>query len=785
MLQITRKNAKRIVNSLAAGVLLFSQFVVMPAASATNNDDVTICHATNSVTNPYEQKTVDDSAVNGIGGGDHYLEHKGAVFNTSMHNGDHWGDIIPPLPGVHSGLNWDAQGQLIWNNDCSVKSSIKVVKDAQPNSSDDFDFTLVKGQTTVDSFELEDDGNNNDSQKDNKVITNLSTGDYVVTELPEASGWMLDSITCTGANYTVDLPNKKTTITLGLAQNVTCTFVNKTAGTIKLIKNVVNNNGGTAGANDFGLTIGGNATTSGQAKTLPTGTYAINEAGLSGYSFVSITGTGCPAQLGGNVTLAKNQNITCTITNDDQVTSLKVVKHVVNNNNGTKAAGDFTMNVTGTNVSDNSFPGDENGTTVTLHPGAYSVDEAAMTGYTKSLGQNCSGTIALGETKTCTITNDDNEPAPTPRTATLTIKKQADPSSAQDFSFTSEKLGNFVLDDDNDATLSNSKTFTELVAGEYIVTEQAVSDWDLAHVACQGTESYVVLLNDGKLIVNLVAGDNVTCTFVNEMEEGEVLSEQTQKGSISGHKFEDQNANGKWDNGEPALSGWTITATPCTNENTCTGTAVTQVTDQNGAFHFADLTAGLYRVCETQKSGWTQTYPQGGVCWVVTVSNDKDCVVDFGNFKKSQVTGAKFNDVNGNGKWDTGELGLKGWTISLYSVTDTLSTVLGQPVATTVTADNGTYSFVNLAAGMYKVCETQQANWTRTFPANSDCHEFTITKSGQVVTANFGNKPKPQVLPALVNTGVSSSKNMLVGLTILSILGAVHFLTLRRKDYAR
>ena len=70
---------------------------------------------------------------------------------------------------------------------------------------------------------------------------------------------------------------------------------------------------------------------------------------------------------------------------------------------------DFSMTVTGTNVQPAAtFAGAESpGTTVTLIAGTYSVDEAADAGYTKTLGANCSGTIANGETKTCTITNDD------------------------------------------------------------------------------------------------------------------------------------------------------------------------------------------------------------------------------------------------------------------------------------------------------------------------------------------------------------------------------------------
>jgi hypothetical protein len=102
---------------------------------------------------------------------------------------------------------------------------------------------------------------------------------------------------------------------------------------------------------------------------------------------------------------------------------LVVTKHVVNDNGGTKTASDFSLTVTGTNVAPSAtFAGSESGTTVTLNAGGYSIDEAAVTGYAKSLGANCTGTIANGQTKTCTITNDDIAP-------TLLVKKHVVNSS--------------------------------------------------------------------------------------------------------------------------------------------------------------------------------------------------------------------------------------------------------------------------------------------------------------------------------------------------------------------
>jgi hypothetical protein len=86
---------------------------------------------------------------------------------------------------------------------------------------------------------------------------------------------------------------------------------------------------------------------------------------------------------------------------------LKVIKHVINDNGGTRSAANFTMVIAGSGVSQNNFPGAESpGVTVTLNPGSYSVTETGPSGYAASFS-GCSGTIAGGQTKTCTITNDD------------------------------------------------------------------------------------------------------------------------------------------------------------------------------------------------------------------------------------------------------------------------------------------------------------------------------------------------------------------------------------------
>lgn len=90
-------------------------------------DKVTICHATNSVSNPYTRPTVNDDAADGNttndkGQGDHST-HTGPVATSPQvaqelkNSKQDWGDIIPPHDN-YAGLNWTAEGQAIYNNNC-------------------------------------------------------------------------------------------------------------------------------------------------------------------------------------------------------------------------------------------------------------------------------------------------------------------------------------------------------------------------------------------------------------------------------------------------------------------------------------------------------------------------------------------------------------------------------------------------------------------------------------------------------------------------------------------
>ncbi len=115
-------------------------------------------------------------------------------------------------------------------------------------------------------------------------------------------------------------------ITLADGDNKTCTITNNDLpANITLFKQVINNNGGTAGPTLFGLRVdGGLVPHNTSVSVTPNTPHTISETGRVGYSFVSMVGMSsygkpCPAVLGGAITLDEGETIVCTITNDDNL----------------------------------------------------------------------------------------------------------------------------------------------------------------------------------------------------------------------------------------------------------------------------------------------------------------------------------------------------------------------------------------------------------------------------------------------------------------------------------
>jgi len=203
------------------------------------------------------------------------------------------------------------------------------------------------------------------------------------------------------------------------------------APSLSLHKTLTENNGGTAlntewtltatGASGSPTNLSGTTPVTSDATftnaTFKADTYTLGETGgPSGYTagtYSCVKNGGGPV-ISNSITLAAGDNVVCTINNDDTAAHLIVIKHVINDNSGTAIASAFSTTISGVTTavptaSGAESPGVDN---VLTSIGSYSIDEGTHSGYDETLSTDCSGTIALGETKTCIITNNDIAPTP-------------------------------------------------------------------------------------------------------------------------------------------------------------------------------------------------------------------------------------------------------------------------------------------------------------------------------------------------------------------------------------
>jgi hypothetical protein len=172
--------------------------------------------------------------------------------------------------------------------------------------------------------------------------------------------------------------------------------------------------------------------------------------------------------------------------------------------------------------------------------------------------------------------------------------------------------------------------------------------------------------------------------------------------SLSGLSFNDLNQDGNFDTGEPVLPNVTIQLN-LDNDGDPTND-LTQVTGADGRYQFNNVGPGTHSVRELVPSGLVPTLPNPARYVIVNQSGESRTDLDFGNRiidTGSSISGLVYSDVNRDGRVDPGEVGLPGVTVQAFL--DGAATA----TQTTTTAADGSYLFASLAAGTYRVVETQ------------------------------------------------------------------------------
>jgi LPXTG-motif cell wall-anchored protein len=457
----------------------------------------------------------------------------------------------------------------------------------------------------------------------------------------------------------------------------------------------------------FGFTgdLGSFSLSDGQTKDsglLAPGTYSVAETEMAGWDLTDVTCS--DGSTPDSIQLSAGETVTCTFTNTKRG-SITIVKNTV--------GGDGTFNFTG-NVGVTSLStsgGTASQSANNLVPGSYNIAETVPTGWDLTSATCDDGStpsaisLSAGEDVTCTFTN-------TKRGSIVIVKNTLGGDGT--FNFTSD----FGVSQLTTSGGTASQTTNNLVPGAYSIAETVPDGWDLSSATCDDQSDPAA--------ISLSAGETVICTFTN-----------TKLASISGTKFVADLDGTK----EGTIQNWTIYLLVNGQQVDSTQTLV------DGSYSFDNLMPGTtYTVSEdTSDTTYTQLYSwDGSTCssqqYVILLAAGQESTNnDFCNFKNGSISGYKWNDLNGDGLV-AGEPKLSGWTIFLDANNNQH---LDDGETSTVTDQNGNYSFTNLAPGTYTVCEVMQAGWVQTAPGTvSGCTSTTIDDSGESVTKNFGNQAR-------------------------------------------
>ena len=339
----------------------------------------------------------------------------------------------------------------------------------------------------------------------------------------------------------------------------------------------------------------------------------------------------------------------------------------------------------------------------------------------------------------------------------------ADTDGAQDGGETGIDGVTVELYDDANHLLDSTTTaggglyqFTDLVKGDYVVKFTPPTGYALT---LQDNTTDAVDSDAER------AGSNLGFTGVYAIDWGD--SNQTidagmfQYAQLGNFVWEDLNDNGRQDVGEPGVNGVIVhlldgSGNPVDDPNQA-GTQNYVVTTANdgsndGAYQFTGLFPGVYRVQFDQPSAYrafarvdaaTATdatdsdadRSTGTTGNYTLVAGQTDNTVDAGLLKPASLGDFVWNDADGNGIQDAGELGVDGVTVHLLDgsgspVDDPNQTGTQDYVVTT--ASDGSYQFTNLVPGDYQVQFDLPTGYIFTRPdqgaddaADSDADRFT------------------------------------------------------------
>jgi hypothetical protein len=308
---------------------------------------------------------------------------------------------------------------------------------------------------------------------------------------------------------------------------------------------------------------------------------------------------------------------------------------------------------------------------------------------------------------------------PPPPTGDIVIVKEADPADNTPFDFTEDIPGpgnGFTLTDPAD----NAETFDDVAAGVYTVGETGETGWTLDDITCVDPSNNTTEdESGGTAVIDLSAGETVTCTFSNSRDTGTVVIQ----------KEADPEDNTVFD----------------FTENIHGGGGMFSLSDPSDNIEqFDDVPTGTYLVNETGEPGWTL---DSIVCDDANSTGNTNTGQATINLEKGEVVTCVFNN-----SLDTGTITIiKDATPADNTEFDFTEDIDGSGF-TLQDPLNNSITFNDVTAGSYTVTEDAAPGWTLDSivcdDANSTGNTGTRTASialedGETVTCTFSNSQLP------------------------------------------
>jgi hypothetical protein len=287
---------------------------------------------------------------------------------------------------------------------------------------------------------------------------------------------------------------------------------------------------------------------------------------------------------------------------------------------------------------------------------------------------------------------------------------------------------NQIMDDGDLETLTNVDgfySFTGLDAGDYEVIEVLPDGWDVSPA------------HDVQQTVG-VEGGRVTLA-------DDFANFTTRNGSISGLVWNDVNRNGIRDIDtltgaflEPPIANWRVFL-DLNRDSIMDASEPSQLTDVDGNYLFDDLQIGEYEVRQILPSGW-EVAPTFGEDYTVRVFSGANSVAhDFANFNAlisnpGSIQGTIWNDNNGNGLRDVGDVGVEGWTVFVDQNRDGMLTD-GEPQV--LSGADGSYAFTSITPGTVVIGVVPMTGWRASAPITG-LRSVTLRSGQELAGIDFG-----------------------------------------------